>query len=179
MRGGRKRREPRLCLWSNKRNIMLRGSTERLHRSRPSCQLIQGVINTNPAKGAPGSHRKALSPCNQSSINLPSPCAQRPSPAAGAPHSGCRRLGAGLAGLPRPCCPVHHCPCPLKAPASLTGALLHWAGGAGVSQEALQGTAPPPDARSLSCVSPGALHSTVPSGRESAFCSRGPGTQLA
>lgn len=81
---------------------MLRGSADRLHRSQSSCQLIQGVINTNPAKGGPGSHRKALSPCNQSSINLPSPCAQRPSPAAGAPHSGCHSPGAGPAGLPHP-----------------------------------------------------------------------------
>lgn len=65
---------------------MLRGSADRLHRSRPPCQLIQAVINTNPAKGAPASHQKALSPCNRSSINLPSPCTQSPSPRPG-PHT--------------------------------------------------------------------------------------------
>lgn len=41
---------------------MLQGSAKCLHRSRPSCQLIWGVINTNPTKGAVGSHRKPYLP---------------------------------------------------------------------------------------------------------------------
>lgn len=135
---------------------MLRGSADRLHRSRPSCQLIQGVINTNPAKGAPGSHRKALSPCNQSSINLPSPCVQRPSPVAGAPHSGCLSLGAGPAGLPRP--PFLLGPAPGAAPARLPPLSLALSctrlAGRGVTGSPAQPWPAPRGALSPPCVSP-------------------------
>lgn len=142
--GGRKRREPRLGLWGSKRNIMLRGSADRLHSSRPSCKLIQGVINTNPTKGAPGSRWRALSPCNQSPINLPSPCAQRPShgwgPALGTPQPWSRPGWPALSPFP-PWLPPFLCPggppLPQRSPArllplSLASAALSW-GGCGVT----------------------------------------------
>lgn len=80
------------CLWSNKRNIMFPGSAKRLHRSRPSCQLIQGVINTNPRRG-PGSHREALSPCNQRRIKLSLLALSAP-----APGRGCGPLAGSGSG---------------------------------------------------------------------------------
>lgn len=58
---------------------MLRGSAKCLHRSRPSCQPVQGAANTNPTEG-PLQAIGALSPCNQSSIKRPSSCTRRRSP---------------------------------------------------------------------------------------------------
>lgn len=75
---------------------MFPGSAKRLHRSRPSCQLIQGVINTNPPRG-PASPREALSPFNQSCLELGLPALSAPAPGRGCgPHAG---SGSGYGSL--------------------------------------------------------------------------------
>lgn len=74
---------------------MLPGSAKRLHRSRPSCQLIQGIINTNPQRG-PQALGKPIS-CNQSCIKLGLPALSASAPGRGCgPHAG---SGSGSGSL--------------------------------------------------------------------------------
>lgn len=77
---------------------MLPGSAKRLHRSRPSCQLIQGIINTNPQRG-PQALGKPIS-CNQSCIKFGLPALSASAPGRGCgPHAGSAGSGSGSGSL--------------------------------------------------------------------------------